>query len=307
MTTPEPDAAEAVRLTDLGVRFASTWALRHVDVAVPTGAVVAVVGTNGAGKTSLLRAAAGLQPLTEGALEVFGGRFVTDDPSHLARVGCVGQRKPLYGYLTVREMLHYGRVANPRWDAGFADTRIRHVGIDPGRRIGELSGGQRTQVALTLALAKRPDLLVLDEPLSDLDPLARRQVMALLMSDVADRGITVLLSSHILGELETTCDRIIALHDGRVVLAGDIETLVGEHRLLTGPAEALPQLGRQGLVVDLERHGSSARALVRLSLDPRFLDPRWQDHPVGLDAVVLGHLRSGATTSPDGPGLHAAS
>jgi len=197
---------EAGRLDDVGVRFGKVWALRHVSAVIPTGSVVAVVGTNGAGKTSLIRALVGLQPLSEGSISVLGGRLRTDDPADLARIGYVGQRKPLYGYLRVREMLRYGQVTNPGWNSAFAAQRVRDVGIDPDRRIEQLSGGRRTQIALTMALAKQPDLLVLDEPLSDLDPLARQQVLAGLMADVAERGITVVLSSHILGELESTCD-----------------------------------------------------------------------------------------------------
>lgn len=300
-------APEAARLTDIGVRFGQTWALRHATAVIPTGSVVAVVGTNGAGKTSLIRALVGLQPVREGSIDVFGGRFAVDDPAHLARVGYVGQRKPLYGYLKVREMLHYGQVTNPGWNEGFAAERIREVGIDPGKRVEQLSGGQRTQVALTMALAKQPDLLVLDEPLGDLDPLARQQVLAALMGDVAERGITVVLSSHILGELEATCDQIIALHNGQVVLAGDIDTIVSEHVLLTGPADALEQLSRQGDIVDHQREGASARALVRLSTDARFLDPRWQIHQVGMDTVVLGHLRSQRFSSSAAPGWRVAS
>lgn len=307
MTQLETGSQQAARMTDVGIRFGRTWALRHATVAIPGGSVVAVVGTNGAGKTSLIRALVGLQPVTEGGIEVFGGGFAADDPTHLARIGYVGQRKPLYGYLKVREMLRYGQVTNPGWNQGFASGRIREVGIDPGKRIEQLSGGQRTQVALTMALAKQPDLLVLDEPLGDLDPLARQEVLAGLMGDVAERGITVVLSSHILAELEATCDQIVALHNGRVVLAGDIDTIVGEHVLLTGPAQALGQLSRQGVVVDHHRDGASARALVRLSTDSRFLDPRWQIHRVGMDAVVLGHLRSRGFTPPAVSGLRVAS
>lgn len=304
---PETGGPPAARLTDVGIRFGQTWVLRHATVVIPTGSVVAVVGTNGAGKTSLIRALVGLQAISEGGIEVFGGRFASDNPAHLARVGYVGQRKPLYGYFKVREMLHYGQVTNPRWNQSFAADRIREVGIDSGKRIGQLSGGQRTQVALTMALAKQPDLLVLDEPLADLDPLARQQVLAGLMGDVADRGITVVLSSHVLGELEATCDQIITLHNGQVVLAGDVETIVGEHVLLIGPAGALKQLSRQGVIVDHQRDETSAKALVRLAIDPRFLDPRWQIHQVGMDAVVLGYLRSQEFASAAASGLRVAS
>lgn len=303
----EVAGSEAARLTEVGVKFGATWALRHANAVIPTGSVVAVVGTNGAGKTSLIRALVGLQPVSEGSINVFGGRFTARNPTHLARIGYVAQRKPLYGYLRVREMLHYGQVTNPAWNQVFAAQRIREVGIDPGKRIEQLSGGQRTQVALTMALAKQPDLLVLDEPLGDLDPLARQEVLGGLMADVAGRGITVVLSSHILGELESTCDQVIALHDGQLVLAGKVETIVEDHVLLTGPAGGLEQLARQGDIVDHQREGASARALVRLSVDARFLDPRWQVHRAGMDTVVLGHLRSKKFGERSAPELRAAS
>jgi len=302
----EGSRVEAGRLDDVGVRFRSVWALRHASAVIPTGSVVAVVGTNGAGKTSLIRALVGLQPLSEGSISVLGGRLRTDDPADLARIGYVGQRKPLYGYLRVREMLRYRQVTNPGWNSAFAQ-RVRDVGIDPNKRIEQLSGGQRTQIALTMALAKQPDLLVLDEPLSDLDPLARQQVLAGLMADVAERGITVVLSSHILGEPESTCDQVIALHAGRLVLAGDIDTIIGGHLQLTGPADALEQLSRQGQIIDHQREGASTRALVRLPVDARFLDPRWHRHPVGMDTVVLGYLRGQRFDPQVGPHLQVAS
>jgi len=298
---------EAGRLDDVGVRFGKVWAVRHASAVIPTGSVVAVVGTNGAGKTSLLRALVGLQPLTQGSISVLGGRLRTDDPADLARIGYVGQRRPLYGYLRVREMLRYGKVTNPGWNSAFAAQRVRDVGIDPNKRIEQLSGGQRTQIALTMALAKQPDLLVLDEPLSDLDPLARQQVLAALMADVAERGITVVLSSHILGELESTCDQVMALHAGRLVLAGDIDTIIGGHVQLTGPADALAQLSTQGQIIDHQREGASTRVLVRLTVDARFLDPRWHRHPVGMDTVVLGYLRGQRFDPQAGPHLQVAS
>lgn len=299
--------AGGVRLTDAGVRFGGVWAVRHATAIIPLGSVVAVVGTNGAGKTSLIRALVGLQSLGEGSVEVFGGSISSSDPAHLARIGYVSQRKPLYGYLRVREMLRFGEVANPRWSRSFATQRIRAVGIDPDKRIDRLSGGQRTQVALTMALAKQPDLLVLDEPLGDLDPLARQQVLADLMADVAERGITVVLSSHMLGELESTCDQIIVLHAGRLLLAGQIDTIVGGHVLLTGPADGLEQLSRHGDIIDQQRSGTSAKVLLHASIDTRFIDPRWQHHPVGMDTVVLGHLRAQRPAPEAGRRLEAAS
>ena len=306
MTPSAAGRPPAARLTDVGIRFGRTWGLRYASVTIPAGSVVALVGTNGAGKTCLIRALVGLQAVDEGTVEVFGDRVGADDPSHLERVGYVGQGKPLYGHLKIHEMLDYGRATNPGWDHPFAVDRVRHVGIDLDHRIAHLSGGQRTQIALTMALAKQPALLLLDEPLGDVDPLARQEVLARLMDDVTDRGTTVVLSSHILGELESTCGQVIALDDGLVALAGDIETIVAEHVLLTGPADGLEHLSRQGTIVDHRRDGTSAKALVRLSVDRRLLDARWHVHDVGMDAVVRGHLRSHEFPSPSATGLQAA-
>ncbi len=295
----------AVRLTDVGVRFGDVWALRHACEDIPSGSVVALVGTNGAGKTSLIRTLVGLDSPAEGTVEILGAVLDPRDPAHLARIGYVAQRKPLYGTFRVHEMLRYGRVTNPRWDAAFADRRIRDVGIDPKRRIDQLSGGQRTQVALTMALAKQPDLLVLDEPLADLDPLARDQVIGALMGEVLERGLTVVLSSHNLAELAEPCDRVIVLREGSVVLAGDTEELLPAYAVLTGPAAGLGHLARQGTVVDHESHGASVRVLVRLDVDDRFLDPHWNRQQAVLETVVRGHLQGRGLGDGSGPGLRA--
>lgn len=285
-------SGSAVRCSGVGVRYGRRWALRDCTVDVPEGSVVAVVGSNGAGKTSLLRAVNGLQRCAEGGVELFGRPFDRDDPSQLALVGYVSQRKALYPRFRISEMLRFGAAMNQRWDDDFARSRIEHLGLDPERRIGALSGGEHTQVALTIALAKRPALLVLDEPLGDLDPLARHEVLGTLMADVTERGITVLMSSHILGELEAVCDRLLVLRDGRVVLAGDIDEIIAAHRSVTGPADGLARLACQALIVDHETRGGSASAVIASQGGLGFLDPRWQQHPPALDCVVLGYLRN---------------
>lgn len=282
----------AVTCSRMGVRYGPRWALRDCTVDVPAGSVVAVVGSNGAGKTSLVRAIAGLQRCAEGRVELFERLFDRDDASQLALVGYVSQRKALYRRFRIAEMLRFGAALNPGWDNDFAHSRISDLGLDPKRRIDDLSGGEHTQVALTIALAKRPQLLVLDEPLADLDPLARHEVLGTLMADVAERGITVLMSSHIVGELETACDRLVVLRDGRVVLAGDIDEITARHRTLTGQADGLTRLASQALVVDHEVWGGSASALIASPGGLAFLDPRWQQHPAALDRVVLGYLHN---------------
>lgn len=289
-SSSQPESA--VTCSRMGVRYGPRWALRDCTVDVPAGCVVAVVGSNGAGKSSLLRAVTGLQRCTEGRVELFERLFDRDDASQLALVGYVSQRKALYRRFRIAEMLRFGAALNPGWDNDFARSRINYLGLDPKRRIDDLSGGEHTQVALTIALAKRPRLLVLDEPLADLDPLARHEVLGTLMADVAERGITVLMSSHIVGELETACDRLVVLRDGRVVLAGDVDEITARHRAVTGPADGLTRLASQALIVDHEVRGGSASALIASHGALTFLDPRWQQHPTALDRVVLGYLHN---------------
>ncbi|NJP89859.1 ABC transporter ATP-binding protein [Nonomuraea sp. FMUSA5-5] len=218
-----------LRAQALGKRYGRRWALRECTVDVPAGHVVGLVGPNGAGKTTLLKLAAGqLQP-TAGDVTVLGGRPVST-PAQLARVGFVAQETPLYAGLTVSEHLRLGARLNPRWDDGLARERVARLGLDPGRRAGRLSGGQRAQLALTLGLAKRPDLLILDEPVAALDPLARRDFARGLAEAAAEHELSVVLSSHVVSDLEKVCDYLIVLAGSRVRLAGRTEELLAAHR-----------------------------------------------------------------------------
>ena len=228
MTTPVLDCA------GLGHRYGrrGTWGLRDCTLAVPAGRVVAVVGPNGAGKTSLLHLAAGLLPATEGTVRVAGAA----PTQRLEQIGFAPQDTPLWPHLRVRDVLGIGAHLNPRWDAGLADDRIASLGISPRARISALSGGQRAQVALTLVLAKRPELLLLDEPLANLDPIARRAFLASMFEACTRRGAAVLFSSHVVAELERICDHLVVLVGGRVRLAGEIDQLRHAHRMITGPA-----------------------------------------------------------------------
>ncbi|MFB6576849.1 ATP-binding cassette domain-containing protein [Streptomyces sp. NPDC056402] len=256
------------------------WALRDCSFRLPAGRVCALVGPNGAGKSSLLGLAAGLALPTEGTL-----RTVPRET-----LAYLGQNKPLYPQFTVGETLRMGRELNPaRWDAATAERIVEAGELDPRAKIRTLSGGQRTRVALALALGKRPDLLLLDEPMADLDPLARRELMGTLMADAADNGTSLVMSSHILTELEGACDHLLLVDRGRIRLSGPIDVVSEAHRLLTGPAAASARLAAH-TVVESRTTGRRLTALVRLRgpVD----NGVWQtEHPT-LEEILLAHLRS---------------
>ncbi|MEV6236452.1 ABC transporter ATP-binding protein [Lentzea sp. NPDC051838] len=219
----------------LGKKYSRGWALRDCTLQIPQGRIVALVGPNGAGKSTLMGMITGLLRPTAGRIEVFGD--VPNGRGMHAKVAFLTQAKPLYPQFTVTETLHYGRNANPTWDQRYAEDLIRKAQVPTQAKVGTLSGGQRTRVALALALGKRPRLLMLDEPLADLDPLARETVLQTLVEESREHGITVLLSSHVLAELENVCDHLVLLTNGRVRLAGDVHELLREH-----PQSSLSQL-----------------------------------------------------------------
>src|SRR5690348_10743261 len=232
----------------LSKRYGRTWALRECTLAVPAGHVAALVGPNGAGKTTLMHLSVGLSAPSAGTATVLGGR-PAGSPAALDGIAFVAQDTPLYKNLSVASMLHLTRNLNRRFDQGYAQARLGELGIPLDRKAGKLSGGQQAQLALTLALARRPRLLVLDEPLAMLDPLARHDFMAAVMAAVADDGVSVLLSSHVLAELERVADYLVLLSRGRVQVAGEVDALLAGHRVLTGPAaEAAPYLERLAVV-----------------------------------------------------------
>ncbi|MBG0854242.1 ABC transporter ATP-binding protein [Streptomyces spinoverrucosus] len=281
----------AMEAAALGKRFRrrGRQALQSCAFRLPAGVICAVVGPNGAGKSTLLALAAGLTAPTEGTLTVLGGT-----PAQAReRLAYVAQDKPLHPQLTVGETLRLGRELNPRvWDATVADRVVSDGDLDPDARIRTLSGGQRSRVALALALGKRPELLLLDEPMADLDPLARHQLMGTLLADAAERGTTVVMSSHVVAELEGSCDHLLLLGAGRVRLAGPLDDLLAAHTLVTGPATG--DLGPH-TVVESRTTGRQLTALVR----PRGpLGADWETAEPSLEELVLSHLRS-----PEAPEL----
>ncbi|MFL4905311.1 ABC transporter ATP-binding protein [Streptomyces sp. MMS24-I2-30] len=291
MTTHTTAAIEAVAL---GKRFGRRggWALRDCAFRLPPGRVCAVVGPNGAGKSTLLSLTAGLLAPTEGALTVLG----TDPARARSRVGHVAQNKPLYPQLTIAETLRMGADLNPgRWDAATAERIVAAGDLDPGARVRSLSGGQHTRVALALALGKRPELLLLDEPMADLDPLARHELMGTLMGHSAQHGTTIVMSSHVIAELEDSCDHLLLVGDGRIRLAGEIDELLAAHTRVSAPESA--DLGAH-TVVESRIAGRQLTALIRPA-GP--LPTDWRTGAPGLEELLLAHLRN-----PDAPALTTA-
>ncbi|MFB9446717.1 ABC transporter ATP-binding protein [Dactylosporangium vinaceum] len=283
----------AVETFGLTQRYRRTVALDDCTLAIPAGRVVALVGPNGAGKTTLLELAIGLRRPTSGRIEALGA----EPGARRDRIGFLDQHAALYPALTIRELLRLGEHLNTRWDAAVAWGRIEALGLSPQRRFGTLSGGQQSQVALALALGKRPDLLLLDEPLARLDPLARHEFLAALLSVVAEREVSVLFSSHNLAELERACDYLVLLQEGVVRLAGDVDDLVAHHELLTGRPDRSGGLGAHTVV---SRVGTTAQehVLVRTHTPRSEPPPGWQRRPVTLDELVLAYLRSDAAARP---------
>ena len=282
--------------TGLGKRYRRTWALSDCTLEIPAGRVVGLVGPNGAGKSTLLNLAVGLLAPTAGTIEVLGD-VPARGPEQLGRIGFVAQDTPTYGSLSVADHLRLGARLNPGWDAALADRRIDELGLERSRRAGKLSGGQRAQLALTLAVAKRPELLVLDEPVASLDPLARREFLQSLMEVVVDQGVSVVLSSHLVADLERVCDYLVLLVASRVRLAGAVDDLLADHVLMTGPRRDITSLPADQEVIT-ESHTDRQSTLLVRSEAP-VLDPAWTVEPVGLEDLVLGYMRQGgAGTRP---------
>src|SRR5580700_6814596 len=287
-----------IETSALGKRYGSTWALRECSLAVPAGHVTALVGPNGAGKTTLLKLAVGLAEPTAGAVTVLGG-VAAGSPAALDGIAFVAQDTPLYKNLSAADMLHVTRNLNRRFDQHYAETRLAELGIPPKRKAGKLSGGQQAQLALTLALARRPRLLVLDEPMAMLDPVARHDFMATVLTAAAEDGVSVLLSSHVLAELERVADYLILLSRGRVQVGGEVDDLLASHRVLTGPtAEACRYAERP--VVHVRRGEAQAHLLVRAAADDP-VPPGWEAHPVGLEELALAYLREPGAGALPGP------
>jgi ABC-2 type transport system ATP-binding protein len=287
-----------IETSGLGKRYGSTWALRECTLAIPAGHVAALVGPNGAGKTTLLNLAVGLAEPAAGGITVLGGK-PAGSPAALDGIAFVAQDTPMYKNLSAADMLHLTRNLNHRFDRRYAQERLGELGIPLNRKAGKLSGGQQAQLALTLALARRPRLLVLDEPMAMLDPVARHDFMAVVLTAAADDGVSVVLSSHVLAELERVADYLILLSRGRVQVAGEVDGLLASHRMLTGPTAEADNYAERP-VVHARRAGAQAHLLVRASADDP-VPPGWEAHPVGLEELAMAYLREPGAAALPGP------
>ena len=287
-----------IETSGLGKRYGHTWALRECTLAIPAGHLAALVGPNGAGKTTLMNMTVGLSGPTTGTATVLGGQ-PAGSPCALDGVAFVAQDTPAYRNLSAGDMLHLTGNLNRRFDQPYARGRLGELGIPLGKKVGRLSGGQQAQLALTLALARRPRLLILDEPLAMLDPLARFDFMDTVMTAASRDGLSVVLSSHVLAELERVADYLILLSHGRMQVAGEVKSLLAGHLVLTGPADAAGPLAERLPVVHIARDDDRARLLVSSGGQAGELPDGWHHEPASLEEMVLGYLREpGASAYP---------
>ena len=292
-----------VETAGLGKRYGRRWALQECALSIPAGHVTGLVGPNGAGKTTLLNLAVGLLQPTAGTISVLGS-VPASSSEQLARVGFVAQDTPTYAGLSVADHLRFGAHSNPAWDAGLAERRITQLGLDPKQKAGKLSGGQRAQLALTLALAKRPELLILDEPIASLDPLARREFLQILMEATAEQELSVVMSSHLVSDLERVCDYLIVLMASRVQVAGEVDELLATHYQVTGPRTDPSALPAGWQVVSASHTDRQSTFLVR-SPAP-VTDPSWSADPIGLEDLVLSYMSKAVRPSLEStPALEA--
>ena len=281
----------------LGKRYGRRWALSDCTLDIPAGRVVGLVGPNGAGKTTLLHLTVGLLTPTSGSIEVLGGRPAAN-PAQLAKVGFVAQDTPTYAGLSIADHLKLGARLNPGWDATLARDRIERLGLDPARKAGKLSSGQRAQLALTLGTAKRPELLILDEPVAALDPLARREFLQGLMEAAAEHELSVVLSSHLVSDLERVCDYLIVLVDSRVRVAGEVEELLATHHRLTGPRRDPTRLPTDQHVISASHTDRQTTLIIRT--DAPIHDPAWTVSQLGLEDLVLAYMGKPTHTAHTG-------
>lgn len=293
--TFEQPADLVLSVRGAGRRYRRGWALRDFTLEVERGSITALVGPNGAGKTTLMRAVCGLLELTTGSVEIDGTPVTARRTP--PEVGYLAQDKPLYRQYSVATMLEIGRHLNARWDAALARRLCEEAGLDPRAKVRTLSGGQRTRLALALVLARRPEVLLLDEPLADLDPLARVEVQQTLLAEAVDSGMTVLMSSHILGEIEDVCSDLALITDGRLTLHAAIDGVLARHLLLTGPAGAIDWLPPTSIV----EHRATVRQQTLLvdgpvaDLPGRMLPEGWTAEQPSLEEIVIARLRSTRT------------
>jgi ABC-2 type transport system ATP-binding protein len=285
----------AVATRGLGKRYGRHWALSDCTLTVPAGRVVGLVGPNGAGKTTLLSLMTGMLAPTAGSMEILGGP-PPDSPAQLARIGYVAQGTPTYGGLSVADHLRFGAHTNPAWDAALAAQRIGDLGLDLRQKAGKLSGGQRAQLALTLVIAKRPELLILDEPIASLDPLARHEFLQSLMAASAEHKLSIIMSSHLVADLEHVCDYLVVLVGSRVVLDGPVDELLACHHLVTGRRRDATSLPPCTQVITQSHTDRQSTFLVRSSAP--IMGPDLAADPVDMEQLVLAYMGRGVRSTP---------
>ncbi len=299
----QDDAALVAHGVGKRYRRGRPWALRDVDFAVPRGSITALVGPNGAGKSTLIKGCIGFERPTAGRLVVDGVDPWRDRGGAVRRVGYVPQAASLYRELTVDDHLAMALAYRPRFDRPHAEARLRDLDIPLTARADELSGGQQAQVGLALALGARAPVLLLDEPLASLDPLARREFLHVLVASVRAEGSTALLSSHVITDIEQACDRLLVLGGGRKLLDLSIAEACATHRVVADDGA----LGEEGVVGRFPGPEGESLALVVGGSGPGRL--------ATLEEVVLGHLAAGRTRravvaigglAPDAPPVEAA-
>jgi ABC-2 type transport system ATP-binding protein len=298
---PAPPAGgntAAIETSGLAKRYRRVTALSDCTISVPEGRISALVGPNGAGKTTLLRLLTGLAAPTAGRATVLGAT-PRQDPGYLAEIGFLAQEIPLYRRLTAQDHIGIGAHLNPRWDGDSVRARLGGLRIPLDQRVGTLSGGQRAQVALALTLAKRPRVLLLDEPLAALDPLARQNFLAALAEAAVGGELTIVLSSHLIADIERICDHLILLADSRVQLCGDIDALLAEHRVLVGPRKDTTAIARAHTIVREDSTARQTTLLVRLN--GPVIDPAWAVEETNLEEMVLGYMTQGGAGAGTGP------
>lgn len=286
----------AIVATSLGKRYGAKWALTGCDLQVPSGSMAALIGPNGAGKSTLLQLAVGLIRPTSGQIEVLG-TTPSQDRAWLAEVGFLAQDVPLYGRLTGEQLLGLGAHLNPEWDDQLARNRLLALEIPLDRPARTLSGGERAQIALAIALGKRPKVLLLDEPVASLDPLARREFLSSLAEAGAETELTVVLSSHLVADIELVCDYLVLLSSSQVQLSGDIEQVLASHKVLTAPRRTVDSIASSHQIVS-ERHTERQTTLL-VRLGGPVHDPSWEVADVGLEELVLAYMGRKDQRIPD--------
>jgi ABC-2 type transport system ATP-binding protein len=283
------NAVAALEAMDLGKRYGRNWGLKDCSFRLPSGRVAALVGPNGAGKSTLLRMAAGITRPSAGSVEVFGRSPQDHTVQALRQIGYLDQERPLYRSFRVAEMMRFGERLNPNWDGLAARDYLTELGIPGDSKVGKLSVGQQAQVALTMCLAKRPPLLLLDEPVAALDPVAREGLMHILLRSVADDNSTVLLSSHALSDLASVCDYVIILSASRVHVADELDFVLASHRLLVASSEHPPDVP-PGVVV-ISKRDSERQTDLLVRVEQPVNDPAWRVVEPTLEEIVLAYLR----------------